>query len=177
MLDITQRLNMYRECVRNLWNVHYFHSWMKEEDIDDLVDEFENICTMIFSSLILNPLGAYDYKKSKRYRPPQEAIGCLEVVPLDSGIPIDINREVKQSGYWDYPVEFVKQNDVRLTFIDCFDWGCYEFRDFAYYMVRIADSSLDSNLIGRDALIKTDHAKIYYTGDLQFDYRCSCQRN
>ena len=177
MIDITERLNKYRECVRHLWNTYYFEPWMQEENIHDRADEFEHICAMIFSSMILNPLGAYDYKKSKPYRPPQDPLDCLVVIPLNPGVPIFINREIKQSGYWDHSINFLKPDDVSLIFIDCFDFGNYEFRDFEYYLVRIVDSSLDSNLTGRDALIRPQHANIFYNGNLEFDYRCSCQRH
>lgn len=176
MIDITQRLNKYRECVKNLWNTNYFEPWMKEENIADLADEFEDICVMIFSSLILNPLGAYNYKKSVPYKPSHIPIECLVVTPLEPSAPIYINREVKHSGYCDYPIDFIRPIDVKLNFIDCFDFDIYSVRDFEYYLVRIVDSSLDVNLIGRDALIEPKHVKVYYTGDLEFDYRCSCQR-
>jgi hypothetical protein len=106
--DITYLMNKYRECVRHLWN-SYFLEQLSPEDQWDISDEFDDICTMLFSSLVLNPIGCTSRKKSPGYKQFPEPLPCLHVVPLaESGTPIRINREVGASGYWDYPLDLVK---------------------------------------------------------------------
>ena len=167
MKDITGSINNYRECVRNLWNTHFLYQ-VNEECIADAKDEFDDICSMLFSSLVLKPIGCSLVEKAKAYQKIQGPINCLRVTPVsESGLPIHVNRELPPSGYWDYPIGLIMPSDVDMRFIDCFDFGQYQFRDFEYYKVRIVASEIDTNLIGRDALIKAGHAKIYYDSEEQ----------
>jgi hypothetical protein len=162
--DITKEVNIYRECIRNLWNV-YFLSRLTEENEFDLKDEFEEISTMIFSSLILNRIGCESFKKSKLNQSKLEPLNFITVSPSDdSGIPLNINRDRGSSKreYWDHPVDFIKPDDVDMKFIDFYDFDQYGFRDFEFYLVNIKESSIDTNLKERNALVKTKHARIFF---------------
>lgn len=162
MIEISEKLNIYRECARNIWN-NYFLRQMTKHNEFDLKDEFDDLCVMLFSSLILHPLGCISYRKPPSYKPYPKPLNFLVVVPsAKSGVPILVNRDSRRSGYWDYPVDFVIPSEVELRFIDCYDFGQYQFRDFEYYAVRIVNSTKHKDIIGRDALIEPTCAKIYF---------------
>lgn len=164
MTDVTQRFNLYRECVRSLWNNFFLRSLLDEDSIDDAKQEYDDICVNIFSSLVLNPIGAGGFVKSKSYQLIQNPIDCFVVKPLPkSGTTIHINREInKSSGYWDYQANRIPPDDIYLLFIDCFDFGQYGYRDMEYYLVMVSDSLTNKDLIGRNALIKACSSIVCY---------------
>ena len=73
-----------------------------------------------------------------------------------------INRLIPASGYWDHPVRSVNASDVDLAFIAFFDWDAYNKKDMRYYRVRIVDCKSQMDLIGRDALIETFYADVFF---------------
>jgi hypothetical protein len=52
MRDITELMNSYRKCSRNLWNVYF----SKRKDIGDALDVFEQIRELLFDSVVLSEL-------------------------------------------------------------------------------------------------------------------------
>jgi hypothetical protein len=50
MRDITELMNTYRECSRNLWNVYFFG----RENIGASLDAFAQIRKMLFNSLVVD---------------------------------------------------------------------------------------------------------------------------
>lgn len=162
MRDITNLMDKYRECARNLWNV-YFLEQLLQDDNWDLCDEYENICSLLFSSLVLRAVARLSYKKSLAYEAVTEPISIFRVVPsVESGVPIYINRDVPCTGYWDYPLNIIKPLDVDLRFIDFFDFDRKGFRDFQYCRVRIVGSNTYPEIIGRDALLESNNVKIIF---------------
>ena len=166
---------MYRECVRNIWNLYFLNQLPLENDFD-LKDEFDEISNMLFSSIILNPIGCESYKKTILTKPNFKILKFFTVVPsCESGLPIHINREngKNKQSYWDHPVNFIKPEDVEMKFIDFFDFDKYGFRDFEFYFVNIISSSTNKDLIGRNALIKCNYAKILFNekGDFRDDHK------
>lgn len=162
MIDITYLLNEYRESARSLWNTRFLKQVSSIESWD-IYDEFDDICTQLFSSLVLRPIGRLDYKKVPTYKRSSAPLLFLKVIPVvDTSIPINIARERTYTGYWDYPLECVKSDEVDMRLIDLFDFDLLGFRDFQYYRVQIVSSSLSQELIGRDALISCNHVKINF---------------
>ncbi len=162
MKDITQILNEYRECVRNLWNI-YFIKHISSESEWDVFDEYEDICIMLFSSLVLNLLNRETYKKAKTYVRASEPLLFLRVVPVEkSGISVNINREKNVSNYWDYPLSIIKSNEADMRFIDFFDFNLLGSRDFQYCRVRIVASNVNPDIVGHDALIDCNKIKVYF---------------
>lgn len=164
MKDVTQILNEYRECVRNLWNTYFIkHIPSEAEGAWDVFDEYDDICTMLFSSLVLRTLDRETYKKAQAYTRIPEPLFFLRVVPIiETGVPININRDKHSSGYWDYPISIIKSDEVDMRFIDFFDFDLLGFRDFQYCRVRIVGSNLNADLVGRDALLFCNHIKINF---------------
>src|SRR5207249_1928488 len=91
MRDITELMNAYRECSRNLWNVYF----SKRKDIGDVLDVFEQIRELLFGSLILTELSYEGEAEGEDIPAP-----ALRVVPGERSL-ILINRSTESSGYWD----------------------------------------------------------------------------
>jgi len=160
MRNVTLIMNRYRECARNIWNV-YFNQQFKVDDQWTILDEYDNICVALFSSLVLNPISRTLDKKSTSYEKRPKPMMFLKVIPLvDTGVPISINRSIECSGYWDYSLTCIKTFDADMMFIDYFDFDMVGFRDFQYCRVRIVASDLYPDLIGRDALIESNNVII-----------------
>ena len=164
MKDITKLMNIYRECARNLWNVYFQPQVLLHKSTTkwNFFDEFDDICSLIFKLLILNPLGMISFKKSSSYDKYMKHLTFIRIIPLaESGVPIQINREVNQSyGYWDHKIRVIKPFDADLCFVDFFDFNLLAFRDFQYYLIKIINSSTNPELVDHYALIECNHTKV-----------------
>jgi hypothetical protein len=150
MKDITSTMSSYRECVRHLWNTHFWQQAERQEDWD-LRDRFDEIAIALFRCLVLREVAREDAQVLPSYRRDRVALPFirLEVVPES---PIFVNRGVDE-GYWDDPVARVQRDELDLRFIQFFDWWDLGFRDFAFYRARIVGSAKHPHLVGRDALL------------------------
>jgi len=159
-MDITNLMNDYRECARNIWNAFLLGKNIST-DIWDKIEQFDKVCSILFNIMVLTPINYNSYQKAligERY---PEPLSFLRVSPISqTSVPIMVNREKKVSGYWDYPFNLTDKADIELRFIDFFDFDVQSFRDFEYYRVRVVDSSQDPAIIGRDALIKNNYATV-----------------
>src|ERR1700722_17233025 len=93
MRDITDLMNAYRECSRNLWNVYL----SSRENIGGALDAFGHIRDLLFAALVVDQLFYLGPAEGKDIPPP-----ALRVVP-DGRSLILINRASGPggSGYWD----------------------------------------------------------------------------
>lgn len=168
MRDVTARLGSYRECVRHLWNGYFLEAVASSSDKWALRDEFDDVCSILFGSLVVEPLGAgaaYDARDilSRGREPAPRVIEWLHVVPktTPAGVPIMINRDREaDSGYWDHPVRQVAATDVSLRFVRWFDFDELGFRDLKYFLVRVASASRD-DIVGRAALIECEYSDVF----------------
>lgn len=160
MQDVTPLLSNYRECVRHLWNA-YYRPLMQEEQDWDLRDEFEDVVSGIFSSLVLRPLGLSGMRMSPEYMAKPEALPGFRVVPgIEHGTPILINRDLPRSGYWDHPVNRVRPGNVELHLVRFFDFDVLGDREYRYLEVLVHASATYPGVVGRVALIEFGHAKV-----------------
>ena len=152
MRDITEVMNAYRECSRNLWNVYF----SKRKDIGDALDVFEQIRELLFDSLVLSEL-SYDGEAQGEDIPPP----ALRVVPQRSVILI--NRSAEASGYWDQEKDMVVgPDDISLAFLDYFDFGQIPMMDFRYFRCRVLSFPGHPDYEGREALLEVSGAKIFH---------------
>lgn len=169
MKDVTARLGSYRECIRHIWNGHFLEAVASSSDKWTLRDEFDDACSILFGSLVVEPLGAaaaHDAREllSRSRDPVARVIDWLHVVPktAPAGVPIMINRDqTKQSGYWDHPVRQVMATEVSLRFMRWFDFDELGFRDLKYLLVHVASASRD-DIVGRAALIECEHSDVFF---------------
>src|SRR5260221_9181179 len=110
MRAITELMNAYRECSRNLWNVYF----SKRKDIGDALDVFEQIRELLFDSIVLSELSYEGEAEGADIPPP-----VLKVVPESSSL-ILIQRlsGPGEAGYWDQEKDMaVGPDDIRLALL------------------------------------------------------------
>jgi hypothetical protein len=172
MKDATARFSSYRECVRHLWNGHVLATVSESADPWDRRDEFDDVCSILFGSLVLAPLGAAVESEvtkvlSRGRDSGARAIDWIHVVPrAAAGVPILINRDpTSDSGYWDHPLCRVAAKDVSLRFVRWFDFDELTFRDLRYFLVRITSAARE-DVVGRAALVECEHVDVYVDEDV-----------
>jgi hypothetical protein len=102
MRDITELMNTYRECSRNLWNVYF----SRRENIGGSLDAFEQIRELLFESLVVSEL-SYDGEAEGEHIPPP----ALKVVPQARSL-ILIRRLTGpgEAGYWDQEKDYGRES-------------------------------------------------------------------
>ena len=148
MRDITELMNAYRECSRNLWNVYF----SKNEDIGGSLDTFGQIRQLLFDSLVLSELGEDSQSP------------ILKVVPRErSVILIQRISGPGQAGYWDQEKDLaVGPDDIVLEFVDYFDFSQIPIQDFHYCRCKILSFSSHPNYKGREALLKVSDVNVFH---------------
>jgi hypothetical protein len=153
--DVTHLLNSYRECARGLWN--NFLRQGADFDRFDRIDAFSAICAHLFDEIVLRPLGKLGHGRQT----PNDLYVFLNVVPTVDPVPIMINRPSDDGNkYWDEPITRVSPQQVKLLFIDYFDWGQMGFVDFEYYRVKVISLDSHPDLVGREALLAVHDGKV-----------------
>ncbi len=165
MKDITIVLDRYREACRHLWNTYFYANDDMSSYSGQMLDQFEEIQELLFVTLVLEKVATASYADQFK----KEALPFLRVVPTsEHGVPIMIERPSRDGNrYWDEPVNRVKPSDVTLHFIDYFDWNPYGHIDLKYYKVTIVAFLSHQDLVGREALIETTHARVILEGRKQ----------
>jgi hypothetical protein len=155
MRDITQLMNAYRECSRNLWNVYF----AKRENVGFSLDAFEHIRELLFDSLVVSDLSYEGDAEGKDIPPP-----ALRVVPrARSLILIKRTSGAGGSGYWDQEKDMVVgPNDVTLAFVDYFDFSQVPIKDFHYYLCKILNFPGHADYQGNEALVEVSNATIFH---------------
>jgi hypothetical protein len=153
MRDITELMNAYRECSRNLWNVYF----SKRKDIGDALDVFEQIRELLFDSIVLSELSYEGEAKGEDIPPP-----ALKVVPQGRSL-ILIRRLTESGGYWDQEKDMVVgPEDITLAFVDYFDFFQPPIMEFRYCHCRILSFPSRVGYEGREALLEVTGAKIFH---------------
>ena len=83
----------------------------------------------------------------------------LQVTPSSQTVPILIND---RPGCWDHPVKRVDLDKVEMHFIEFFDWNEFDYLDFTYYRVKIARLDGHPDVVGREALIERQYARVKF---------------
>jgi hypothetical protein len=117
---------------------------------------------LLFDSLILSEL-SYDGEAECEDIPRP----VLRVVPGSSSL-ILIKRlsGPGEAGYWDQEKDMVVgPDDIRLTFVDYFDFSQVPMKDFHYYLCKILSFPNHSEYEGREALLQVSDAKVFHDED------------
>lgn len=161
MIDLTHTVTMYRECLRNIWNL-FLINYIPTEDKWTYVDCFDNIIVQLFSMFLTQYKSDGYLLESDFLASRSNPIMNIHIVPaFEYGVPISINRNIPPSGYWDYPKNIIEPKEVDLRYIGLFDFDLLGFRNFEFYLVRIVNSTTDKLVINRNALIRVKHAKVF----------------
>ncbi len=167
MKNVTAHFQSYRECVRHLWNLHFLKAIETSPDKWTLRDTFDDVCSSLFAALVIEPLHLARADDSLRALSPSRSpdpipMRAFHVVPnAPLGVPIHVNRAAPRTGYWDHPPNRILPGEAELHFVRWFDFDQLDFRDFRYYEVQVATSSVHPEIVGRAALIECEYASIY----------------
>ena len=157
MKDISSLFDHFRVCARAVWNTAFW----PDSDLRtwDSVDQFDEIQRILFSELVLGKIGR-DWPAGNIF---QTSIPFFRVVPINDVCPIMIQnpRSGKTIGYWDHPVNRIGPGEADLHFLAYFDWNRLDYVDFRHYRVIIAKFDGQPDLVGREALIDTQHASVF----------------
>lgn len=155
MRDITQLMNPYRECSRNLWNVYF----SGRENIGCSLDAFEQIRRLLFESLVADELFYEEEAEGEDIPPP-----ALIVVPRErSLILIERPSGSGEAGYWDQEKDMVVgPNDIKLAFLDYFDFAQIPIMDFRFYRCKILSFPSRVEYEGREALISALDGRVFH---------------
>jgi hypothetical protein len=155
MRDITELMNSYRECSRNLWNVYF----SKRKDIGNALDVFEQIRELLFDSIVLSELSYEGEAKGEDIPPP-----ALKVAP--QGRPLILIQRLSGPGearYWDQEKDMVVgPRDISLSFLDYFDFSQIPIQNFHYYRCRVLSFPSHADYEGREALLEVSGAKVFH---------------
>jgi hypothetical protein len=159
MRDITQLMNAYRECSRNLWNVYF----SGREDIGGSLDTFGDLQRLLFRALVVDELFYEEQPEGGNIPPP-----ALRVVPRARS-PILINRSDKPEGggYWDQEEDLFVGPEITLAFIDYFDFEQIPIMDFHYFRCKILAFPGHNEHVGRQALVEAVGGKVFHDDGLK----------
>jgi hypothetical protein len=158
MRDITNLMDHYRIVARSIWNTGF---WPDPELRNwDSWEQFEQIKKLLFIALVAGGLeeigGPSDMATTSG-----PTIRVVPFPPERVPIMIHLPREGDRNWYWDDPVREVAATEAELHFLDYFDWDKMNYVDFRYYRVRIASFASRPHLLGREALLEHQHAKVF----------------
>ncbi|HET9409442.1 MAG TPA: hypothetical protein VFO39_19525 [Candidatus Sulfotelmatobacter sp.] len=158
MRDITELMNTYRECSRNLWNLYF----SRQSDTGAALDAFREIRNLLFDSIVVSELFYEGEPDSESIPPP-----VLKVVPdPSSAILVAQPTEPGQATYWDREKDMVVgPNDVQLQFLDYFDFRQTGIVDFRFYRCKILRFPSRPDYEGREALIEALGGKVFHDED------------
>ena len=154
MRDITDLMNNYRECSRNLWNVYF-----SRLEVGCSLDSYETIRKLLFSSLVEDELSYEGTAEPPNLPPP-----ALRVVPKGrSELLIKTSTAPGEASVWGVPRDlFVRPNEITLAFIDYWDFGNLGIRDFHYYLCKILNFPGHPENEGREALVRAEDGYVFH---------------
>lgn len=160
MTDVTEILDHYRVSARSLWNAAFWP--IPGLRTPEATEQYGEIKLILFDGLVLARLEE-ELDPAQLFRSP---IPFLRVTPSSQTVPILINNPRPEgTGYWDYPLNCVDSDKVEMHFIEFFDWNQFDYLDFQYYRVKIAKLDAHPDVIGREALIERQYARVFYVGE------------
>jgi hypothetical protein len=151
MRDVTDLMNRYRECSRNVWNTCL--GTEMGDAVSGAVDRsYDQIRKLLFDGIV-----------TVRLTGTAEHDPILIVAPMPS-LPILIRRPSHDNNYyWDQEPDLRFEDGlVQLTFIDYYDFFKGPVRDFRFYRCRVAKFPTRREYEGREALVDVVHARVLY---------------
>jgi hypothetical protein len=155
MRNITELMNTYRECARNLWNVYF----SRKENIGGSLDAFGQIRELLFDALVISELSYEGDAKGDDIPPP-----VLRIVPRERAlILIERTSGPGEATYWDQEKDMVVgPDDIALAFLNYFDFGEIPIMDFHFYRCRILGFPSRSDYVGREALVRALDGQVFH---------------
>ena len=150
MKDVTELMNKYRECSRNIWNTYFG----VQENWCDLESPHKQIRRLLFESLVVALL-------EEETALDGEGSPILKVVPFTS-MSILIRRSSKDGNvYWDQESDLRADGTESLGFIDYYDFFQYPFRDYRFYRCKVLRFPTHPEYEGKEALVDVAAGKVF----------------
>jgi hypothetical protein len=159
MTYATELIQMYRQALHQLWNMHF---WAPEPFRDYAsVKQFDRVKLPLFLSLVVDRLG------SDLEEPTQLFGEAFHVVPpvtprTQRTIPSLMFENPDFKGTWKIVNGPFGPGDINLSLLDFFDWNQVGWRDFRYYLVRIHECRADQSLVGCRGLVEVEHVDVLW---------------
>jgi hypothetical protein len=153
MRDVTDLMNRYRECSRNVWNT-YMGTEIGDAASDAVERIYDQIRKLLFDGIVMGRLTGTAGTDA-----------TLIVAPMPS-LPILIRRPSRDGNYyWDQEPDLrFEAGLVQLRFIDYYDFFEGPVRDFRFYRCGVMKFPTRPEYEGREALVDVVHAKVLYDG-------------
>jgi hypothetical protein len=152
--DITELMNAYRECSRNLWNTYF----SARANVGASLDAFGQIRPLLFDSLVVGELSYEGDAEGEDIPPP-----VLKVVPRARSLILIQRPSDDGNGYWDQEKDMVVGPDeIELEFVDYFDFSQIPVMDFHFYRCRILRFPSRVEYEGRQALIEAVDGRVFH---------------
>lgn len=161
MKDITDKLFVYLEAKRHLWNAFFINVFHSLRECSPL-DEYEEIDRLLFQALVLK-----DINKSlfidKEFKFGDMPFLYLRVIPKKELDMLDVMICDPSDSYrkWE-PVDLLLGTDIHFSFIEFFEWDRYGYVSYPYFRVRVMKYDKKPEFVGWDALIKTINARAFF---------------
>ena len=162
-MDITDRIEAFREAARHIWNVHFSQESLRNENWD-LRDAFSEVYVALFKAMVCFDLPGQAPTIPHLWEPANTVLMPYHVVGNSDLLAIMVDRTKPASPYAGVraePKKYVVAKAVDLRLITLFDWYELGLRDFRYLRVRIVKAD-DVDLVDRDALAEVTDCRVEY---------------
>lgn len=158
-IDATDDFDRFRIALRHVWNSYI---WSDRELRDwDMVDNFREIKLLMIERLLKEKLRRrLDVDQSIPLNIFVVPSAHSNVGPGHVAIRISETLNTQTSRDWNQPPDQISSRDMRLAFIDFFDWSWLSIWDLRYFLVEVAASDRYSGLVGRQALIEVNVTRV-----------------
>lgn len=158
--NVTELLQRYRQCLRDIWNAHF---WQHPELRNwDSVTVFEKLKPCLFRALVLESLA----EGCAHTAPPEGSFLVVPNVPENGGGRLATHVVVTKSegGGRSYVEELLtlRASDATLRFVDIFDWSMMGYVDFRYYLAEVSAFAARPDLIGLEVLVDVHQADVVW---------------
>lgn len=158
---ITDRIEMFREAARHMWNAYFRPRVQQGQQGWDLRDEFSELYVALFHAIVCFGLPGDAPSMPHLWDGERSVLMPYRLVSEIEQVPAMISRDIPASGAWDYPTKHLSLKTADLRLISLFDWDQLGFCELRYYRARIIRAN-DPDLMKRDALIDVADCGIEY---------------
>jgi len=163
MKNITDKLFIYLEAKRHIWNTYFVNVFESLRECSPL-DEYEKIDSLLFSALVLKDLRKPSLLFDKDFLFGTMPFSYLKVIPNEGleklGVIIS-NPASSSSHQWEH-IDLEIDTHTEFSFIEFFEWYRYGYVTYPYFRVRITKYDKKPDIVNWDALIETINAKVFF---------------
>lgn len=154
-MDMNDAITRFRIASRELFNNYIYPLYDRENALNDKNWEIDTIFAQLNAALFRAMVAKRFELGEARYGEVNPDIGVN--LKYKQTVPIQVNRGI-DTGYWDFPLKEVSPQ-VRLSFIDFFDWDSLGIRDYQYVRTKIEEWPEHPEAVGKQGLIEARYVE------------------